>query len=207
MTRRSLFIFRRDLRLRDNSALIAASRESDEVIPVFIADSVLLERWRDSEKRLGFLGSALAALSASIEKIGGRLLVRAGHPPDVLASLAAEFDVSAVYLNRDYTPYARRRDKDSAATLKEIGVSLHIYADQLLNEPESVLKKDGTPYSIFTPWYRAASQFRVPAPVMKQPTNLASGTDTSNDTGLLKQHLSDAAAMTSRRKLLNALVK
>lgn len=147
--------FRRDLRLANNPALSAAARESGgAVIPVFILDHALLRPEKAAPARVQFLLESLAALDAALRQRGSALVVRQGDPASALAQLAAEHHASAVFFNRDYTPYARSRDTCVAQVLGERGIPARSFADQGLIEPDDLLTKGGTPYTVFTPYYR-----------------------------------------------------
>lgn len=160
--RKALFIFRRDLRLDDNSALIAALRQSGAVLTVFIADERLLKPERTFAN--AFLGQALASLQGQIQQRGGELCVLAGDALACVEQLIDQENIDAIFTNRDYTPYARKRDDLLKQCCAERGIAVHSYADQLLLEPEQALKRDGTPYTVFTPFYRNAAQFPIAVP-------------------------------------------
>lgn len=160
---RALFFFRRDLRLEDNSALIEAARKH-EVLPMFVLDESLLCRWRESHFRLGFLFQSLQELEQSIADRGGTLLIERGDPTEVVKPLLDNYDIEAVYVNREYTPLGERRDAQLARVCSDKGIDFYVHADCLITEPESVTKKDGGPYTVFTPYYRQASTRPVPEP-------------------------------------------
>jgi deoxyribodipyrimidine photo-lyase len=146
----SIWWIRRDLRLHDNAALQAALRLSNEVIPVWVADPALLRAAVAGEKRLAFLHQGLAALAADLEARGSRLVVRQGEPARVFASLLGETGASAVFAEDDYTPYARRRDKAVARV-----APLQLLEGLAIRPPGSVLKVNGTPYTVFSAFRRA----------------------------------------------------
>jgi deoxyribodipyrimidine photo-lyase len=150
--------FRRDLRLRDNTALQAAVRESGgAVIPVFILDERLLHgRWSGAA-RLHFLLQSLQALDAALRERGSRLVLRRGTPHAVLLELLHESGATAVYWNHDYSPYAQRRDATVAQALHEAGFTTHSFKDLVLCEPDEVSTTSGTPYKVYTPY---AKQWR-----------------------------------------------
>ncbi len=141
--------FRRDLRLTDNLALDAAARTGAPVIPVFIFDPAILRGRYFGVPRLAWLIKTLAALDARLRRQGARLLIRQGSPRRVLAELAAQTGAAAVYLNRDYTPYALRRDEDIKRMLN---IPVYVFDDGLLHPPGAVLKPDQTPFAVFTPF-------------------------------------------------------
>jgi deoxyribodipyrimidine photo-lyase len=151
----SIFWFRRDLRLEDNTGLLHALAAGRPVLPVFIFDSQILDRLEDRrDRRVEFILGALGDLRQQLERRGGALRVEAGNPPDVLERLAAEYSVSAVFTNHDYEPYALRRDATVRQLLEARGIAFHTFKDQVIFEKEEVLKSDGTPYTVFTPYGR-----------------------------------------------------
>ena len=167
----SVFLFRRDLRLSDNSGLIAAMHASKKVMPVFIVDPALVANWSNANARLSFLGSALKNLDHAIASHGGRLQVLQGDLAEVLSKLLNQHKVDSVYTNRDYTPLARSRDKQLKTVSETMGVAFHSYGDQLLNEPEAVTKADGLPYTVFTPYFRRAKDHHIPTPTQEAQFN------------------------------------
>jgi len=146
----NLWWIRRDLRLRDNDALLSALEGGASVNPVFILDPALLNSAYIGEKRLAFLWGGLRHLDAGLRALGGSLVVRHGDPLDVLAQLLAETGAQAIYATADYSPYARRRDALIAARLP-----LRLVGGPAFQPPGSVLKSDGKPYTVFTPFSKA----------------------------------------------------
>ena len=145
----SIWWIRRDLRLTDNQALGAALAASAEVLPVFILDRRLLESRYNGEKRTAFLFAGLRALDADLHSRGSRLLVRGGDPGEVLAQLCRETGAAAVFAQRDYSPFAVRRD---AAVRDVLPVPLHLKDGVAARPPESVRKDDGEPFVVYTPF-------------------------------------------------------
>lgn len=143
--------FRRDLRLSDNTALNAALRSGVRVMPLFVFDPVLLNSPFAGTPRLTFMLNALRSLDASLREMGSGLVIRQGEPSEVLARVVREFGAEAVYANRDYSPYARERDATVRAALP---VRLHMTDDAVLRAPGDVLKSNGAPYTVFTPFMR-----------------------------------------------------
>jgi len=163
--RLSLFIFRRDLRLEDNIGLNAALKLSGRVIPGFIFDPRQIEPHPyQSLPALGFMRQALADLQRQCLAAGGKLALFQGDPCEVIRDLLAKQKIEAVFINRDYTPFSRRRDGEMAEVCREFGIDLHVLPDVLLNEPEDVLKSDGAPYKVFTAFYQKARQIPVGMP-------------------------------------------
>ena len=147
---------RRDLRLTDNSALHAALAHADSVIPVYVLDPVLIERYAGT-KRLAFLYGALHHLNAGLRERGSQLVVRQGNAAETLGQLVLEIGTSAIYAEEDWTPYARRRDDSVAHNLP-----LHLVGSSTLQPPGTVLKQDGQPYTVFTPFSRKWKVFTPP---------------------------------------------
>lgn len=141
--------FRRDLRLTDNLALSAALNSDRLVVPVFVVDPEFLNSDRTGVPRVAFLLKGLRALDALLRERGSGLLVRRGDPREVLPALARELKAQAVYFNRDYSPYARQRD---AAVEESLRIPVHTFDDALLRAPGQVVKGDGTPYVVYTPF-------------------------------------------------------
>ncbi|MFT7126120.1 MAG: deoxyribodipyrimidine photo-lyase, partial [Candidatus Azotimanducaceae bacterium] len=169
----SLFIFRRDLRVFDNTGLLEAARGSDRVTPCFIFDESLLARCEQNNFRLAFLHESLADLDRQLQALGSRLNILVGKPTQLLAEILAAGEIDNVYVNRDYTPLSRRRDEALAAVCNSHGAGFHTISDALLNEPEQVYKGDGGHYAVFTPFYNRARQLFVAPPQSQLPTNLS----------------------------------
>ncbi len=141
--------FRRDLRLEDNTALYAALGSGHPVLPVFIFDPAILNSPNTGAPRVKFLLKALQSLHSSLRERGSGLLIRHGSPDSIIPQLVTDFEAAALYYNHDYTTYARKRD----TTVNEvITIPIHSHHDILLLSPGEVMKADGTPYTVFTPF-------------------------------------------------------
>jgi deoxyribodipyrimidine photo-lyase len=150
-----LFWFRRDLRVDDNAALYHALRSGYPVLPLFIFDTDILDKLSDRrDARVAFIHQALARLKERLRERGSDLLVQHGRPLDVWEKLLQTFPVAAVYANRDYEPYALRRDTAVRVLLERRGIPMHTYKDHVVFEKDEVLKEDGKPYTVFTPYSR-----------------------------------------------------
>lgn len=145
------------MRLRDNHALTAALQHSNQVIPLFIIDPALLNSPYSSEKRLAFLLAGLRALDEALNARGSRLIVRRGRPQTALNQLISETGANAVFAEADYSNYARRRDGQIAQSMP-----LHLIGSPAIHPPGSVLKKDGEPYTVFTPFSRTWLSLPLP---------------------------------------------
>jgi deoxyribodipyrimidine photo-lyase len=163
----AIWWLRRDLRLTDNQALESALRQAGRVIPVFVLDPGLLSSPNLGEKRLAFLYAALRSLDADLRRRGNRLHVRSGDPVAVLSQLAAESGAGAVFAGQDVSPYARRRDD-------RVARALHLQlADGLTVHPAGrVLKADGSPYTVFTPFARAWRSLPFPGAPVTAPDRI-----------------------------------
>ncbi|MFM8847468.1 MAG: cryptochrome/photolyase family protein [Actinomycetota bacterium] len=139
--------FRRDLRLADTPALLAALAEHTEVVPVFVVDPLLMDR--SGAPRRAFMCDALNSLDDSM---GRALVYRYGDPAEVIPALVAEVGASAVYAARDFAPYGIRRDGAVSERLAAVGVPLRFVGSPYAVNPGSILKDDGTSYSVFTPF-------------------------------------------------------
>lgn len=145
----AIWWIRRDLRLTDNQALHAALASSNPVLPVFVLDPGLLSSRYVGLKRLAFLLEGLRILDADLRERGSRLVVRRGRPVPELGAVAAESGADSVFAEEDYSPYARARDRRVARNLP-----LHLVGGLTVHTPGSVMKTDGTPYTVFTPFSR-----------------------------------------------------
>jgi deoxyribodipyrimidine photo-lyase len=149
---------RRDLRLTDNQALTAALSQVEQVIPVFVLDPALLHSPYAGKKRVAFLFAGLHQLDAGLRTRGSRLIVRQGDPAEELARLVDESDAQTIFAEEDFSPYARRRDARVAEVL-----TLHLSGGVTVHPPGTVLKADGTPYTVFTPFSRAWQALPLPS--------------------------------------------
>lgn len=162
---KSLFIFRRDLRLADNTALNAALDQSGQVLACFILDPSQIELHPyQSQPALQFMLKAVLDLQQQLSHHAAALNLFNDSPENIIRRLQAEQGIEAVFVNRDYTPFSRQRDAGLEQCCRELGLDFHSYADCLLTEPEQVLKKDQTPYQVFTAFYKQARQLPVALP-------------------------------------------
>lgn len=167
----SLFIFRRDLRLEDNRGLIAALEQSERVLACFIFDPRQLDPKQPyySEKAVAFMLESLVDLSGQIKKRGGKLFTFHGKAEAVIREIvkkshAQKIGIDALFMNQDYTPFSVKRDGTIKQFCEQERIAFCSYHDCLLHEPGAVVKKDGKPYTIFTPFYRAAQRIPVATP-------------------------------------------
>ncbi len=151
----NIFWFRRDLRLDDNAGLYHALKDKNPVVPIFIFDRNILDELEDKEdRRVEFIHLALQDMQKQLLKIGSTLDLRYGTPEEIFLTLLKEYTVEKVFTNHDYEPYAKKRDGAISKLLNEQGISFHTFKDQVLLEKDEVLKDDGKPYTVFTPYSR-----------------------------------------------------
>ena len=151
----NIFWFRRDLRLHDNAGLYHALKDGNPVLPIFIFDRNILDELEDkNDRRVEFIHLALQGIQEQLVKMGSSLDVRYGTPPEVYNDLLNEFNIEKVFTNHDYEPYAKQRDAAIEKLLKEHGTGFHTFKDQVILEKDEVLKDDGKPYTVFTPYSR-----------------------------------------------------
>lgn len=147
----SIFWFRRDLRLEDNAGLFHALKSPASVLPLFIFDRDILDELPDKQDaRVGFIHASVLALKHRLESQGSSLLIRYGKPEVVWAELLQTYQIASVYANRDYEPYAGHRDQVVQNLLGAI--PLHTFKDHVIFEKGEVVKDDGLPYTVFTPY-------------------------------------------------------
>lgn len=148
----NIFWFRRDLRLNDNVGLFHALHEKEEVLPIFIFDSTILNELPKEDARVQFIHEQLEKIQKQLEKKGKSLAVFSDEPKKIFQKLIEENKIKTVYTNHDYEPYARKRDKEVYQLFKENDISFKTSKDQVIFEKEEVVKDDGTPYVVYTPY-------------------------------------------------------
>ena len=139
----AIWWIRRDLRLTDNATLHSAL-QAGSVLPVFILDPAFDS---SSERRKNFLYEGLHALDKALRERGSFLVVRKGKPLDVLTQLVKDIKAHAIYAEEDFTPYARKRDLEI-----EHHLPFHLVSGQTVHHPNAILKADGKPYTVYTPY-------------------------------------------------------
>jgi deoxyribodipyrimidine photo-lyase len=148
----SIFWFRRDLRLDDNSGLTAALGSGNPVLPIFIFDTNIIDELPADDPRIGFIHKSLSSINDELKKSGSSLLVMKGDPVTVWKELIKVYDVDSVFINKDYEPYAINRDNAIEKILKSKNIPLFRFKDQVIFEEGEVLKPDKEPYIVFTPF-------------------------------------------------------
>ncbi len=168
MQQNSLFIFRNDLRIIDNTALIAASKNSQIVFPIFIFHQEQIDKRKNefyNEKIVAFMLACLAGLREQIQAHKGQLNFFYGDNEEVISGILQQNpSLKNLYVNRDYTPFARNRDEKIKNICARNQVNFYSFDDRILNPPENVLKEDKSPYTVFTPYYKSAKELPVTPP-------------------------------------------
>jgi len=149
----TLFWFRRDLRLQDNAALYHALRENENVLPIFIFDKIILDRLDEKyDRRVDFIHQALQKIKNELDSLESSLLVFYDTPEEVFKKLLKEYRIKNCYTNRDYEPYALERDSKIKTLFLKHKIDFKTYKDQCVFEKEEIMKDDGKPYTVYTPY-------------------------------------------------------
>tara|TARA_B100000949_G_scaffold137686_1_gene121128 strand:- start:9135 stop:10448 length:1314 start_codon:yes stop_codon:yes gene_type:complete len=150
-----VFWFRRDLRLDDNVGLYQALQNDVPVLPIFIFDTEILENLPKNDARVTFIHKQLQKISNQLRTNHGSSIAQFHDTPKkVFKQLLDDFDIEAVYTNHDYEPYAKKRDEEIKSLLEENDVQFNTFKDQVIFEKDEVVKDDGDPYVVYTPFMR-----------------------------------------------------
>lgn len=144
--------FRRDLRIEDNTSLAHALNSEEEVLPIFILDEAILNKLPEDDARVNFIYDRLKKLNNSLAVYKSGIKVFKGLVQETFESIINEYEISTVYFNHDYEPYARERDKEIYNFLQSKSIEIKHFKDQVVFEKKEVVKKDGLPYTVFTPF-------------------------------------------------------
>ncbi len=153
-----LFWHRRDLRIADNAGLCKALKNEKNVQPIFIFDTEILAELPSDDQRVLFIHQEIEKIKKAYQNEGGDLWVYHGTPEKIFKQLIREHDISKVYTNRDYEPYAKDRDKEINKLLGSQDVEFIGAKDHVIFEKNEVLKDDGDPYRVFTPYMKTWKQ-------------------------------------------------
>ena len=154
MENKVLFWHRRDLRVDDNHGLYKALTSGGSVIPIFIFDTTILAKLKKNDQRVLFIHKEIYRLKSEYQSFGSDLHVYVGDPTILIPTICSEFSIQQVFANRDYEPNALKRDKRIYELLQEKGIEFIGTKDHVIFEKNEVLKEDGKPYTIFTPYSR-----------------------------------------------------
>ncbi|WP_055437038.1 cryptochrome/photolyase family protein [Lacinutrix algicola] len=151
----NIFWFRRDLRLEDNHGFYEALKADKPVLPIFIFDETILSKLPKDDARVTFIHESLQTMQDTLKKdYNSSIAIYNGTPEEIFTSLIKDYSIETVYTNRDYEPYALSRDKNIESLLKTNDISFNTYKDQVIFERNEIVKKDGTPYRVYTPFSR-----------------------------------------------------
>ncbi|MBA6152422.1 cryptochrome/photolyase family protein [Gelidibacter maritimus] len=151
----NIFWFRRDLRLDDNIGFYEALTSEHPVLPIFIFDPEILDDLPKTDARVNFIFDSLQKMRTNLKnEDGSSLAIYYGKPLEVFKQLIKDFDIAEVYTNHDYEPYAQKRDSEIKKFLSSKNINLRTFKDQVIFEKDEVVKKDGKPYMVFTPYMK-----------------------------------------------------
>jgi deoxyribodipyrimidine photo-lyase len=151
----NIFWFRRDLRLDDNVGFYEALQSDHPVLPIFIFDSEILDKLPEDDPRVSFIFNTLQKMRTTLQdKHDSSLAMYHGKPVDIYRQLMEDYDINTVYTNHDYEPYAKERDTEIEALLSKKDIKFKTFKDQVIFERDEVVKKDGDPYVVYTPFMK-----------------------------------------------------
>ncbi|MBU2920668.1 DNA photolyase family protein [Winogradskyella psychrotolerans] len=151
----NIFWFRRDLRLDDNLGFYEALRGEHQVLPIFIFDSEILDKLTKNDARVAFIHQTLQSMRQILQdEHDSSIAIFKGKPETIFKQLIKDYDIETVYTNHDYEPYATERDHKIKSLLETNSIKLNTYKDQVIFEKNEVVKKDGNPYLVYTPYMR-----------------------------------------------------
>ena len=150
----SIFWYRRDLRLEDNTGLFKALNENENILPIFIFDDSILDELPEDDARVNFIYESLSKINKQLNNHHASLQILKGQIDDVWEKLVTTYDIQKVYLNKDYEPYAIKRDQKIKEFLNSNGIEMKTFKDQVIFEEDEIVKADGKPYTVFTPYKR-----------------------------------------------------
>ena len=211
MEKLTLFWHRRDLRISDNAGLYKALTQSKNVQAIFIFDTNILSRLPKTDQRILFIYQTIEELNLLYKKLGAALWVFHGNPTELVPELVKKHHVHQVFCNRDYEPNAIQRDKIIHEALQKLDCPFSGSKDQVIFEKDEVVKPDGNPYHVFTPymkrWKEALNEFYLKAyPVEKYASNLNQGTEFSmpslSDLGFSDKQMQDFPSLTIPTKII-----
>ena len=149
-----IFWFRRDLRLDDNHALFKALKSGYDVLPIFIFDSNITNKLNQNDHRLNYINNVLDGLNKRLSENKKKIYIYKGDPIEIISKLIIKLKIKEIYLNKDYEPYARDRDNKIEKFCVANNVSYNSFKDHVIFEEDQIVKKDGTPYVVYTPYSR-----------------------------------------------------
>jgi len=167
----NIFWFRRDLRVHDNAGLYHALKGSNPVLCLFIFDREILDKLEDKDDaRVTFIYNSIEKLKEKLETHGSSLLIKYDKAGDAWKEIVKEYAIGTIYTNHDYEPYAAERDKSVEHLLKKQGIGFETFKDQVIFEKDEVVKDDGMPYTVYTPYMRKWHQKLSPFYLKSYPS-------------------------------------
>lgn len=168
----SIFWFRRDLRLSDNVGLSEALNSGLPIQPIFIFDEQILNELPHDDPRVNFIYDQLSKINTELNKSNSSLKIYRGNPKEIWKNIITEFDIAQVFLNKDYEPYANKRDLEIEEFLAAKGIQFKAYKDQVIFEESEIVKDDGKPYTVYTPfknkWLKTAKKSDFESKTLKK---------------------------------------
>lgn len=143
---------RRDLRIEDNTALHYALENYDNVQPIFIFDKAILSELPVDDARVNFISDSLEKINQQLKEYNSSILCFHGEVEDIFSQLIHDFDVNSLHFNRDYEPYAIKRDNNIQKLFKDVEIKTFSYKDHVIFEKDEIVKADQTPYTVYTPY-------------------------------------------------------
>jgi len=189
----ALFIFRRDLRLCDNTALIEAARTSELVTPCFIIDPRQASQHPYFSRRaFGFMLLSLEDLARQLSDAGATLSIIEGQAEHIINRINKRREYDAIFLNKDYTPFSKKRDAAIAASCQRSEVDFRCFSDALLHEPHEVVTSARAPYTMFSHFLKKAHAIPVRPVQRTVPSNFSAhrvtGAISLEDSTLVQAH-------------------
>ncbi|MGE6395188.1 cryptochrome/photolyase family protein [Chryseobacterium scophthalmum] len=153
MNKINIFWFRRDLRLSDNTALNATLKSDQKILPIFIFDTEILDQLENkSDRRVDYIHQALEGINNELKSHQSGIKTYLGKPLEIFKEIINEFDIETVFCNRDYEPNAIKRDQEISDFLNKNKINFKDYKDQVIFEKNEIVKNDGLPYTVYTPF-------------------------------------------------------
>lgn len=150
----NIFWFRRDLRLEDNAGFCKSLHGKHPVMPIFIFDSKILEELPEDDARVSFIHDQLQKIRNELQEHDSSVAIYHGEPLEIFKSIIEDHNVQNVIANHDYEPYALERDKEVSEFLSENDIGFHTFKDQVIFEKDEIVKDDGDPYVVYTPYMK-----------------------------------------------------
>ncbi len=151
----NIFWFRRDLRLDDNVGFYNALKADKPVLPIFIFDKEILNELPEDDARVTFIFNTLQSMRKTLQdERDSSIAMLYSTPKDVFKKLVEDYEIDTVYTNHDYEPYAKTRDTEIENFLAEKDINFKTFKDQVIFEKDEVVKQDGNPYVVYTPYMR-----------------------------------------------------